>query len=357
MENRGLLFIPDISGFTRFVTETEIAHSRLIIQELLELLINANEIGLEVSEVEGDAILFYRFGQSPDLEEVYRQVEKMFCEFHQQISAYEIRRFCQCKACTSAVHLTLKVITHYGEFTGYNVKNFHKLIGKDIIVAHQLLKNDIPQSEYWLVTDTLTRSKPQGPESWMHWETLAKQTESGAIPFYYTPLTPLKKSIAPTPALQLGLKAKTKMISLSREYDAHIITMFHAAGDFKYRSRWQEGVQRVEEVDHFLPRVGMKCRVVRDDGEFLMYASSNVFTPDNIQFSETDEDKKQSTYYTLEMIAEYRTRLTIDFYIPKSFIGETMFRLFRLNSFRNTLERSLENLDKVAKAINVPLEY
>ena len=45
MENKGLLFIPDISGFTRFVNETEIEHSRLIIQELLELLINANQIG------------------------------------------------------------------------------------------------------------------------------------------------------------------------------------------------------------------------------------------------------------------------------------------------------------------------
>ena len=46
MEKNGLIFIPDISGFTRFVTETEIDHSRLIIQELLELLINANRIGL-----------------------------------------------------------------------------------------------------------------------------------------------------------------------------------------------------------------------------------------------------------------------------------------------------------------------
>src|SRR5688572_33411576 len=78
MENKGLLFIPDISGFTKFVTEMEIEHSRHIIQELLEILIDSNEIGLEVSEVEGDAILFYRFGDTPKLNEVYKQVEKMF---------------------------------------------------------------------------------------------------------------------------------------------------------------------------------------------------------------------------------------------------------------------------------------
>jgi hypothetical protein len=62
MENKGLLFIPDISGFTRFVTEMEIEHSRYIIQELLEVLIDSNELGLEVSEIEGDAILFYKLG-------------------------------------------------------------------------------------------------------------------------------------------------------------------------------------------------------------------------------------------------------------------------------------------------------
>ena len=42
MTNRGLIFIPDISGFTRFVNEVEIDHSRHIIQELLEVIINSN---------------------------------------------------------------------------------------------------------------------------------------------------------------------------------------------------------------------------------------------------------------------------------------------------------------------------
>ncbi|HEU4575893.1 MAG TPA: DUF2652 domain-containing protein, partial [Chitinophagaceae bacterium] len=79
MDNKGLLFIPDISGFTRFVHESEIEHSRILIQELLEVIINANQAGLEISEIEGDAILFYRYGNPPSLEEIYRQVEKMFC--------------------------------------------------------------------------------------------------------------------------------------------------------------------------------------------------------------------------------------------------------------------------------------
>ena len=86
MENKGLLFIPDISGFTKFVHESEIEHSRFIIQELLEILINANQIGLEISEIEGDAILFYKYGDPPALQELYKQVEKMFCAFHRHLT-------------------------------------------------------------------------------------------------------------------------------------------------------------------------------------------------------------------------------------------------------------------------------
>ena len=111
MQNRGLLFIPDISGFTRFVTEMEIEHSRFIIQELLEVLIDANQLGLEVSEIEGDAILFYKFGGTPEMDKLYEQVAKMFCEFHRHLIIYEHRRLCQCKACRSAINLTLK--NHY----------------------------------------------------------------------------------------------------------------------------------------------------------------------------------------------------------------------------------------------------
>ena len=76
MNNKGLIFIPDISGFTRFVNDVEIDHSRHIIQELLEVIINSNQIGLEISEIEGDAILFYKYGDVPDLAAIYGQIEK-----------------------------------------------------------------------------------------------------------------------------------------------------------------------------------------------------------------------------------------------------------------------------------------
>ena len=352
MDNKGLLFIPDISGFTRFVNETEIQHSRLIIQELLELLINANQIGLEVSEIEGDAILFYKFGESPDLEDLYKQVEKMFCAFHRHLMVYEHRRYCQCTACISAIHLTLKVITHYGEFTGYNVRQFSKLIGKDIIVAHQLLKNDIDQHEYWLVTNSLLQdSQPTGFAQWMQWNSSAKTTESGEIPFHYTQLSQLKNEIPPEPVGQDVLANKVKMITVSKEYETEMIPMFHATGDFRYRHRWLDGVKEVEELDHFLPRVGMRCRCVMENGEEIVYASSYTFHPERIVFTEMDEKQQHLTRYTLEKTGPVKARLTIDYYLRKNFLRQWLFTWKEKKKMEISFQRSLENLVEVVRGV------
>jgi hypothetical protein len=351
MANKGLLFIPDISGFTQFVHSTEIEHSRLIIQELLETLINTNQIGLEISEIEGDAILFYKFGEAPEMGVLYEQVKRMFCEFHKQLMAYDQTRFCQCKACLSAIHLSLKVITHYGEFTGYNVKNFSKLIGKDIIVAHQLLKNDIGQHEYWLVTNNVAQKPPVGLAQWMQWGSSAKPTENGDIPFYYTQLSQLRKEIKPDPSPQLTVEDKVKMLSFSREYATDIITMFHAAGDFNYRARWQKGVRKVEEINHFLPRVGMRSRFLLEGGQVLIYTSSYAYQKDRIEFSETDEQKTGTTYFLIEKVSGNRTRLTISYHLKKSPMSNFLFNLTKKKKMEADYQQSLLNLDKVVAEI------
>lgn len=355
MEHKGLLFIPDISGFTRFVSETEIEHSRLIIQELLELLINANQIGLDISEIEGDAILFYKFGAAPDLEALYRQVADMFCAFHRHLLAYEHRRFCQCKACQSAINLSLKVITHYGEFTGYTVKQFSKLIGKDVIVAHQLLKNDIDQHEYWLVTDSLLPGDPPaGPAEWMQWMRSAKQTESGAVGYHFTQLGPLKNEIPAEPSLRLELARKVKVLSFSEVYDTDIRTLFHATGDFHYRSRWQQDVKEVTELDHLLPRVGMRCRCLLENGQVILYSSSYSYHPDRIEFSETDEQRHSSVYYTLEKLDDRKTQLTIDYYLRNNMADRIGFRLWRQKKTEENYRHSLRLLASLVQEIRLP---
>lgn len=350
MDNRGLIFIPDISGFTRFVNQMEIEHSRHIISELLEVIVNANEIGLEISEIEGDAILFYKYGEAPPLDVIYKQVEKMFRSFHLHLKYYDQRRFCQCSACEGAAELTLKVVSHYGEFTGYTVKNFNKLIGKDIIVAHQLLKNDIDKHEYWLITDGLTSVDDSGKLGDFDWQESVKKTEHGEIPFWYYPLTHLLVDLPPPPPVDLGITDKELILKVSKDYETDILTLLHAVVDFPNRKHWQPGVKDVVEIsDPHLMRLGTKHKCILEKGESVMYSSSYSFSPDKIEYAETREKKNVSQHFTFEKISDNLTRLKLEFYIKRNAFVKLLFNLFEKRKFHQALVKGLDNIDKLVK--------
>ncbi len=354
MENKGLIFIPDISGFTRFVNEMEIEHSRHIISELLDVIIDANELGLEISEIEGDAILFYKYGNAPDLPAIYLQVEKMFCAFHKHLNRYDHRRFCHCKACTGAADLTLKVISHYGEFTGYTVKNFNKLIGKDIIVAHQLLKNDIDQHEYWLVTKGLTEEKMDKLPEWVEWSSSAKKTDTGEIPFWYAQLSKLKNELQPDPPPDLEIKKKTKVLELIREYDVDILTLLHAAVDFQTRHKWHTAIKRVENIsDEKLPRLGTSHQCLLEKGSAIIYSSSYSFSPEHIEYGETDDKKTSTLHFTFDSITENRTKMKLELFIKNNPLNKFYYKFFQKKKMEKLFKDSIENLDVFSKEMKL----
>jgi len=352
MDNNGLLFIPDISGFTKFVNETEIDHSRYIIGELLENIINSNQMGLTVSEIEGDAVLFYRYGKVPSLEEIYRQVESMFCNFQKQLKNLETRRACQCSACTAAKNLSLKIITHYGEFSSYNVKKYSKLIGKDVIVAHQLLKNDIDLHEYWLVTSNLfneNKIEANLPQ-WMSWEMGNKQTEKGEVGYHYSLLSQLKENVQPDPLSKLELgNNRFKVLSQSKIIDAPILTVLSIVGDFSLRPKWMAGVKSVDNVSHPINHVGVKHRSVEEDRTVNLYSSSFNQNGDTFTYSETDEQKTFSIYFILKPLEDNKTSLIVDYYHKKDLFSQLYFSLFKRKKLANQIAASLENIETLTK--------
>jgi hypothetical protein len=158
-----LLLIPDISGFTAFVHETELEHSQHIISGLLETLINANELDLTVAEIEGDAVLFYAEERVPEPLQVLAQAQHMFQDFHRWIVDFVATCPCSCHACQSVGKLTLKVVAHAGPLGFIQVRQFRKPFGEAVVVAHRLLKNDIASHEYVLLTDDLLAQTAAAP--------------------------------------------------------------------------------------------------------------------------------------------------------------------------------------------------
>jgi len=68
-----LLCIPDISGFTHFMGDIDFELSAKVVPALLNNIIYSNEINLNISEIEGDAVLFYRSGPVPTLKAIIDQ--------------------------------------------------------------------------------------------------------------------------------------------------------------------------------------------------------------------------------------------------------------------------------------------
>jgi len=75
--------------------------------------------------------------------------------------------------------------------------------------------------------------------------------------------------------------------------------------------RRQEGVKKVEELNHFLPGVGTSCCCLLENGQTVIYASSYSYSPERIEFSELM--KKNTTNYTLETTGYNKTKLTVEF--------------------------------------------
>lgn len=160
-----LLCIPDISGFTQFMSDTDFELSSKVIPSLLNKIIYSNEIGLKISEIEGDAVLFYRTGDLPAFKELIAQCKFFYTEFYKQLSSLREQYMGENGASQIPEILGLKIILHFGEEIGVvPVGKLIKLMGEDVIVAHRLLKNDVPFDEYILISDDLMKQYENGIE-------------------------------------------------------------------------------------------------------------------------------------------------------------------------------------------------
>ncbi len=152
-----LICLPDISGFTRFMSNTKIDLSHKVIPALLNEIIYANDLKLKVSEIEGDAVLFYRVGEPPTLGELINQCQAFYQNFYQQIAKLLIQHQRSQDSDNIVEILGLKIIMHYGQVDLNKIGKRIKLIGEDVIIAHSLLKNSIPESEYVLFSENLLK--------------------------------------------------------------------------------------------------------------------------------------------------------------------------------------------------------
>ncbi len=353
-----LLFIPDISGFTQFVNNTEILHAKHIVEELLEVIIDANEIGLELSEIEGDAILFYRFGKAPTAAALLAQVQNMYVKFQAHLRRYEFHRICQCGACSSANDLTLKFVAHYGEIATKSVKDQSKLFGKEVIVVHRLLKNEINDHEYVLITNPLTEACKTWVElptvAWSKVEQGQSNYEYGSSRYCYLPLAPLKDHV-PEPKVEdySSPEATFPLFETEAVINAPIDLVFNVLSDVSYRANWQTFVNISDQVSGQISQQGIqhRCIVHGDKNVHQVVTHSFRKVNDVIHFTDTNRKNGGCMVFTLRQIGPSLTRITAINFVKPSFIKKILFNLLMKKKFEVAYHESWQNLDRYCKKL------
>jgi hypothetical protein len=163
MEQRGVfLLLIDISGYTRFTRLHRLSamHAEQIISDLLESIIQRAQPPLLVHEVLGDSVNFYALadGGAAVAQALRQQLDTIFDAFRlREGELVSDCSLCVCQACRNVGKLHLKAVVHYGQALFTSVSGFRKIAGEDVILAHRLLKNSVPEREYVLETEAFCR--------------------------------------------------------------------------------------------------------------------------------------------------------------------------------------------------------
>lgn len=358
-EPDSLIFIPDISGFTQFVNKTEINHSEHIISELLEIIIDSNELQMEVSEVEGDAVLFYKYGKVPDLRSLLFQVRSTFIRFHEHLRMYDKSRICQCGACSTASGLTLKFIVHSGLLGFSTIRNQKKAFGADLVLAHKLLKNSIANTEYVLFTTSLDPGGEGISSAGLHWVATSEGTdiyeEFGEVAYFYIPLSNLHEEVHDPPPIQHGLKVTNPVrgeITVAQE----MLEAYEQLSNFEMKLQWQKGVSEFKFKQDRVNRVGTRHICVFDKGKAEFESVTNDFGANNLVYGEkllSFPLARELTFYFIMEPSGSGTRIRLEIHYKKlPVIGWILDPIIRKN-IRRFLRQFIEQFPNQVNRLNL----
>jgi len=156
MEESVLLFIADISGYTRYMVSNRDSdiHAQIIITKLLETIIDELHLPFEVSKLEGDAVFFYYKTDNKSIDEsIGDKILSFYNIFDKKINHLDNSTLCDCESCKNISRLKLKIVIHYGKALFSRISKFDELSGIDVILVHRLLKNSIKSNQYIAITE------------------------------------------------------------------------------------------------------------------------------------------------------------------------------------------------------------
>jgi hypothetical protein len=160
--NYGYFLIADITGYTHYLSASELDHAQKTLTALLNLLIRHTRPPLVISRLAGDAVISYGLREGFVAGQTFvEMLEDTYVGFRRQIELMVRNTTCTCNACRNIGALDLKFFVHFGEFGVQKLDGHDELVGSDVNLIHRLLKNRVTEATglraYTLYTDAAIR--------------------------------------------------------------------------------------------------------------------------------------------------------------------------------------------------------
>jgi Protein of unknown function (DUF2652)/Polyketide cyclase / dehydrase and lipid transport len=136
----GFLVVADLTGYTAYLSRSELEHAPAIAGDLLETIVGRLDPPFRLAKFEGDGAFMWVEDGRADASLLLDAVEASYLAFRRRLRSIDQATSCECNSCRLAPRLDLKLFIHHGSYVRTQIAGRDELAGSDVIVVHRLLK-------------------------------------------------------------------------------------------------------------------------------------------------------------------------------------------------------------------------
>ena len=136
----GFLVLADLTGYTAYLSASELEHAPTIAGDLLETIVGRLDPPFRLAKFEGDAAFLFVEDGRADPSLLLDAIEAAYIAFRRRLRSIDQATSCECNSCRLAPRLDLKLFVHHGSYVRGRIAGRDELAGPDVILVHRLLK-------------------------------------------------------------------------------------------------------------------------------------------------------------------------------------------------------------------------
>ena len=112
----GFLVIADLTGYTEYLSRSELQHAPAIAGDLLETIVGRLDPPFRLAKFEGDAAFLHVEDGRADGSLLLDAIAASYLAFRRRLRSIDQATSCDCNSCKLAPQLDLKLFAHHGSY-------------------------------------------------------------------------------------------------------------------------------------------------------------------------------------------------------------------------------------------------